>query len=159
MSSNVFLARSDSEDFDRTVRSEVELRSYPDRPEAFAEMETSRFFGAPESRRDTFKKMDADDLVLFHQNGECVGTGRIETRFEDDQEWASTTVWNDTSSTLIYTVQGFTPVAVPTTAMNRIFGYADGYSPPNLMRVAAGRVDNRPEAIVRALERYTDKRS
>lgn len=159
MSSNIFLARSSPEDFDRTVRSEVDLTDYPDHPEAFSETETVRFFGAPESKTDTFEKMDADDLVLFHQNGEYVGTGWIGTTFEDDQQWASTTFWNDTSATLIYTVQGFTPVSVPKTAVNRIFEYADGYTSPNLMRVAANRVDNRPEAIKRALERYTDKHS
>jgi hypothetical protein len=159
VSSNVFLARSDPEDFDRTVLSEVELRDYPDHPDAFSEMETVRFFGAPESRTDAFEKMDAGDLVLFHQNGEYVGAGWIDTTVEDDQQWASTTVWSDTSSTLIYTVQGVSPVSVPITAVNRIFGYADGYTPPNLMRVAGHRVDNRPEAIKRALEQYTDKHS
>jgi hypothetical protein len=159
VSSNIFLARSDPKDFDRTVLSEVELSSYPDHPEAFSEMETAQFFGAPESRRSTFEKMNADDLVLFHQNGEYIGTGWIETTFEDDQQWASTTVWSDTSSTLIYTLQGVTSVSVPTTAVNRIFEYADGYMPQNLMRVAADRVDNRPKTIKRALEQYTDKHS
>lgn len=157
MSSNVFLARSAPVDFDQTVLSEVDLGEYPDHPEPFIGMETVRFFGAPESRRDAFEKMNADDLVLFHQNGEYIGLGWIGTTFEDDQQWASTTVWSDTSSPLIYTVDGFTPTAVPTTAVNRIFGYADGYTPPSLMRVAADRVANRPEAIKRALEQYTDK--
>lgn len=159
MSSNVFLVRSDFEDFERTVLSEIELRDYPDRSEAFSEMDTARFFGAPESRKNTFEKMGADDLVLFHQNGGYVGTGWIGTTFEDDQQWASTTFWSDTPSTLIYTIQGFTSVSVPKTAVNRIFGYADGYSPQNLMRVAENRVDNRPKAIKRALEQYTDKHS
>lgn len=159
MSPNIFLARSDPEDFDRTVLSEVELSGYPDHPEAFSETDTVRFFGAPESRADDFENMNADDLVLFHQNGEYVGTGWIGTTFEDDQQWASTTLWSDTPSTLLYTVQGFTPVSVPTAAVNRIFGYADGYTPPELMRVAGNRVDSRPKAIKRALEQYTDKNS
>ncbi|MCQ4334996.1 hypothetical protein KM295_16210 [Natronomonas sp. F2-12] len=159
MSSNIFLARSSPEDFDRTVLSEVELSSYPDHPEAFSEMDTVRFFGAPESKKDTFEKMSTDDLVLFHQNGEYVGTGWIGITFEDEQQWAGTKVWSDTSSTLIYTVQGVKPVSVPTTAVNRIFGYADGYTPLNLMRVAGSRVDSRPKAIKRALEQYTEKHS
>jgi hypothetical protein len=157
VSSNIFLARSDSEGFDRTVLSDVELSGHPDHPEAFSEMKTVRFYGAPESRTDAFEKMNAGDLVLFHQNDEYVGTGWIGNTFEDHQQWASTTVWSDTSSVLIYTVQRFTPVSVPKAAVNRIFAYADGYTPPNLMRVAANRVDNRPEAIKRALEQYTDK--
>lgn len=159
MSSNIFLARSDPEDFDRTILSEVELSDYPDHPEAFSEIDTVRFFGAPESKKDTFEKMDADDLVLFHQNGEYVGTGWIGITFEDDQQWASTTFWSNTSSTLIYTVEGFTPISVPKTSVNRIFEYSDGYTPQNLMRVASNRVDNRPKAIKRALEQYTQKHS
>lgn len=159
MSSYIFLARSDPENFDRTVLSEIELRDYPDYPDVFSEMETVRFFGAPGSRTDAFEKMNTGDLVLFYQNGEYVGAGWIGTTVEDDQQWASTTFWSDTSSTLIYTVQGVTPVSVPITAVNQIFGYADGYTPPNLMRVAGDRIDNRPEAIKRALEKYTDRHS
>lgn len=159
MSSNIFLARSDFEDLEQTVLSEVDVGDYPDRPEAFSEMDTVRFFGAPVGRKGTFEKMDADDLVLFHHNGEYVGAGWVGTTFEDATQWASTAFWSDTLSTLIYTVQGFTPVSVPKPAVNRIFGYADGYTPQNLMRVAADRVANRPKAIKRALEQYTDKHS
>ena len=157
MSSNIFLARSAPEDFDRTVHSEIDLSDYPNHPEALSGMDTVRFFGAPESRSDVFEKMNAEDLVLFHQDSEYVGTGWIGTTVEDDQQWASTTFWSDTCSALIYTVEEFTPVSVPTTAVNLIFGYAEGYTPPELMRVAENRVDNRPRAIKRALERYTEK--
>jgi len=157
VSFNIFLARSSPADFDATVSSAVSVDEYPDLPEAIAGMETVRLFAAPESRSDTFEKMTAGDLVLFHQDGEYVGTGWIKTTFEDDQQWASSTLWSDTESSLIYTIDDFTPVAVPTVAVNRIFGYADGYTPPNLMRVASDRVNNRPKAIEHALEQYTDK--
>jgi hypothetical protein len=128
-------------------------------PERLADLEPVRFFGAPEGRADTFEKMTAGDLVVFRQDGECVGVGWIGTTFEDDNEWAETTVWNDTFTSLIYTVEDFTPVAVPTAAVNRIFGYADGYTPPSLMRVASNRVTNRPQAIKHALHQYTAKHS
>ena len=159
MSSNIFLARTSPADFDATVSSTVTLDEYPDIPEAIAGMETVRLFRAPESKSDTFEKMTAGDLVLFHQAGEYVGTGWISVTFEDDQQWASSTFWKDTESSLIYTIEDFTPVAVPISAVNRIFGYADGYTPPNLMRVASNRVDNRPKAIEHALEQYTDRHS
>ena len=157
MSSNIFLARSSPADFDATVRSAVTLDEHPEYPEAIADMETVRLFGVPESRSDTFENMTADDLVLFHQDGEYVGTARIKMTFEDDQQWVATTLWSDTSSPLIYTIEDFTPVAVPIPAVNRIFGYAAGYTPPNSMRVASSRVDNRLQAIEQALEQYTDK--
>jgi len=157
VSSNIFLARSSPADFDATVRSAVSIDEYPGCPEAIADMETVRLFGAPESQSDTFEKMATGDLVLFHQDGEFVGTGWIKTTFEDDHQWAGSTLWSDTHSPLIYIIEEFTLVAVPISAVNRIFGYADGYTPPNLMRVAGNRVDNRPKAIEHALEQYTDK--
>ena len=157
MSSNIFLARTSPADFDATVRSAVTVDEHPEYPEAIADMETVRLFRAPESQSDTFENMTAGDLVLFHQDGEYVGTGWIKTTFEDDQQWASSTFWSDISSPLIYTLEDFTSVAVPISAVNQIFGYADGYTPPNLMRVASNRVDNRPKAIKHALEQYTHK--
>ena len=159
MSSNIFLALSSPADFDATVSSAVAVDEYPDIPEAIAEMQTVRLFAAPESQSDTFEKMTTGDLVLFHQDGQYVGTGWIKTIFEDDQQWASSTFWKDTESSLIYTIEDFTSVAVPTTAVNRIFEYTDGYTPPNLMRVASNRVDNSLKAIEHALEQYTDKHS
>jgi len=159
VSSNIFLARTSPADFDATVSSTVTLDEYPDIPEAIAGMETVRLFRAPESKSDTFEKMTAGDLVLFHQDGQYVGTGWISVTFEDDQQRASSTLWKDTESSLIYTIEDFTSVAVPTTAVNRIFEYTDGYTPPNLMRVASNRVDNRLKAIEHALEQYTDKHS
>jgi hypothetical protein len=159
VSCNIFLARSTPADFNATVRSAVETDNNPELPEQIAELESVRFFGAPESRADTFEKMTAGDLVAFHQDGEYVGVGSIGTTFQDDNKWATTTVWNDTSTPLIYTVADFIPISVPSAAVNRIFGYADGYSPPALMRVASNRVTNRPEAIKHALRQYTAKHS
>jgi hypothetical protein len=159
VSSNIFLARSSPVDFDATVRSAVRREDYADMPEAIAGLEPVRFFGAPESRTDTFEKMTTGDLIAFHQDGDYVGTAWIETTFEDDQGWANATMWDNTSSSLIYTVKDFTPVAVPESAVYRIFEYADGYTPPNLMRVASDRVTTRPKAIKHALDQYTAKHS
>lgn len=157
MSSNIFLARCDPETFTRTVDSDVDLSEYPDHPEEFSEGERVRFWGAQMSKHTTVEKMEAGDLILFHHDGEYVGSGVIGVTFEDEQEWASSTFWNDSAQKLVYTIERFAPVSVPKTAVNRIFDYADGYTPPSLMRVGASRVENRPEAIRLALQRYTEK--
>lgn len=157
MSSNIFLAGIDGDDFQKTIRTAVEIDSSPEHPGALADMESVRFYGAPESKRDTFEKMSDGDLVLFHQNGEYVGTGWIKTTFEDEDQWASSTVWENTSTPLIYTVEDITPISVPARAVNRIFDYADGYSPPKFMRVAGKRVTNSTKAISRALQQYSEK--
>ena len=159
MSSSVFLAPCDPENFERTVRSEVDLSEYPNHPEALSGRQSVRFWGAREGSRNVtyFEKMKPDDLVLFYQDGTYVGSGWIRLTFEDSEQWASTTFWNNAPSTLIYSVEGFTPVSVPKAAVNRIFGYDDGYTPQGLIRVAASRVDNQLAAIKRALTQYTDK--
>jgi hypothetical protein len=97
MSSNVFLAPCDAGNFDRTIVSEVDLSEYSTRPEELSEMDTVRFWGVREGSRneDYFERMDSGDLVLFYQNGNYVGTGWAGITFEDDEQWASRTFWND----------------------------------------------------------------
>jgi hypothetical protein len=160
MSSNVFLAPCDAGNFDRTIVSEVDLSEYSTtRPEELSEMDTVRFWGVREGSRneDYFERMDSGDLVLFYQNGNYVGTGWAGITFEDDEQWASRTFWNDAPSRLIYTVEEFTPVSVPKVAVNQIFNYDEGYNPQGLIRVAESKLDKRPVTIKRALEKYTEK--
>jgi len=157
VSSNIFLVGIEADDFDATVRTAVDIDDSSEHPDELSDMGSIQFYGAPESKRDTFEKMTEGDLVLFHQNGEYVGTGWIGTTFEDSDLWASSTVWSNTSTPLIYTIEDFIPVAVPASAVNRIFDYADGYSPPKFMRVASKRVTNRPKAISKALQQYSEK--
>lgn len=159
MGSNVFLAPCDPGNFDRTVLSEIDLSEYSDVPAALSDMETVRFWGARDGSRneDHFETMDAGDLVLFYQAGEYVGAGWVGTKFEDDERWASRNFWDDGPSTLLYTLEEFVSVSVPKAAVNRIFGYKEGYTPQGLMRVATGRVDKQPESIKLALKRYTEK--
>ncbi len=154
---SVFLATCDSKDFDRTVQSPIEIGKYDHPPETVSDAESVRLWGVPESSSNetNFAKLQSGDLVLFLQDGTYVGAGTVQTTFED--EWASTAVWTETSATLLYTIEDFTSVTVPKAAVNRIFGYSDSYTPPNLIRVAEERVTNSPEAIVRALEKYTEK--
>lgn len=159
MSPQVFLAPCDPGNFDRTVLSEVDMTEYPDRPEEFAGLETVRFWGAREGSQNEnyFQKMQSGDLVLFYQDGTYVGAGWIGRTFEDESKWASTTFWNGAPSTLIYTIENFSHVAVPKRAVNHIFGYAEGYNPQGLLRVAESKVNRRPKVIKRALEKYTEK--
>lgn len=159
MSANVFMARCDPEHFDRTVRSEVDLSERTDYPDELSEMDTVRFYGAPEgtSNQRNFEKMESGDLVLFHSDGEYVGSGRIGTTFEDEPQWASTTFWDDELSDRIYTITDFQQASVPKERVNKIFGYDGGYNPQDLLRVAEKRVTHSSEAIELALQKYTEK--
>lgn len=159
MSANVFLASCDSDDFDRTVGSTVDLSEYPDRPEDLADLDSARLWGVPEGsqNRSSFEKMESGDLVLFYQGDDCVGLGRVGTTFEDDDGWVRTTLWSDEPATLVYTLAEFSSVSVPTEVVNRIFGYGENYSPPALMRVADDRVDRRPAVIERAIQKYDER--
>lgn len=161
MDSNVFIASADSENFTRTVRSAVDLSDRQDRPEELAGMDSVRFWGAGDgtSTQNHFENMESGDLVLFYRDGEYVGTGRVGTTFEDDDRWASETFWEGDSTAHIYTITEFETVSVSKAKVNRIFDYNDGYTPPELLRIADKRVTNSPEAIELALQRYTERQN
>lgn len=159
MSGDVFLAPSDPENFDRTVRSAVDVSEYPDAPAAISGTDTVRFWGVRdgESNGRTFENLSSGDLVLFYQDGAYVGTAWVDTTFEDEAGLVSTTFWNDGPTSHIYTLEGFTPVSVPKSAVNTIFDYVADYNPQGLMRVAASRVDRSPAVIKRAVETYSER--
>lgn len=158
MGANVFLVNCDSDAYERTVGSTVELSDYPDRPSELGDDGEVRLWGVPEGTRNRnyFEEMEADDLVLFYVDGEYVGTGRVGTTFEDDAEWASETFWEE-SAPLVYTVESFEPVDVPSAAAHGIFDYSAGYTPDALSRVADGRVDNSLDAIETAMQRFSER--
>ena len=161
MSTNIFLVPCDSPNFDDTVRSPVDLDGFPDHPSAFNGKGTVRFWGAREGsqNRNYFEKMQSGDLVLFYQDGRYIGIGWIGTKFEDEDEWVSTTFWRNAPSNLIYTIQNFQTADVPKSAVNNLFGYVDDYNPEGLIRVAKNRMKHRPKAIEHALIRYTEEHS
>lgn len=153
---DVFLAPCDSPNFDRTVRSAVDPGEHPDTPDALDDADEVRFWGVREGsqNRTYFEKMSAGDLVLFYQDGTYVGAGLIGTTFEDDG-WASETFWDEAPSYLVYTVEDFSEITVPRTALNRIFDYDGSYTPNGLTRVADGRVTKEPVVIKHAVEKYS----
>ncbi len=158
MSENVFLVPIDPENFDRTVRSSVDLTEYADRPEPLSELDEARVWAVSDDRGtgSTFERMSSGDLVLFYHDDEYVATGRIGTTFEDEDRWVSGTFWTALPATRIYTVESFRAVSVPKRGVNRIFDYSDAYT-PGLMRVADDRVNTQLTSIESALARYTER--
>lgn len=158
MSENVFVVPIDPENFDRTVRSPVDLTDYADRPEPLADLEEARLWAVADDSGNgsTFERMSEGDLLLFYHDDEYVATGRIGTTFEDEDRWVSGTFWTAVPATRIYTVESFRAVSVPKRGVNRIFDYADTYT-PGFMRVADNRVTTQLESIESALARYTER--
>lgn len=158
MAANVFLASVDPGNFETTVRTPVDLTDHSDRPDALSGAESARLWAVTEGASgDTYEKLASGDLVLFYADGEYVGTGRVGTTFEDDEQWVSETFWEDAPATSLYTVESFEPVTVPKAAVNRIFDYSEGYTPQELLRVADSRVDRSPDAIELAVQQYSAK--
>ncbi|MFP8958901.1 hypothetical protein ACLI4Y_19560 [Natrialbaceae archaeon A-CW3] len=156
---NVFLAPCDSPNFDDTVKSTVDLNEYSNHPDALNGREEVRFWGARTGARNegNFEKMQSGDLVLFYQDGNYVGTAWVESKFEDEEGWASTTFWRGGESNLVYTLTEFKSIAIPREKVNAIFDYTDGYYPQGLMRVSDDNVEKRPASIKLALERYSER--
>ena len=158
MSENVFLVPIDPENFDRTVRSAVDLTNYPDRPEPLADLDEARLWAVDDDSGNgsTFEKMNAGDLLLFYTDDEYIATARIGETFEDDGRWASGTFWTAFPSTRVYTVTDYNPVSAPKRAVNQIFDYSSTYT-PGFMRVADSRVTTDLSSIESALNHYTKR--
>lgn len=155
-SSSVFLVECDSENFETTVLSSADLTEFTDVPEELAGLETARLWGISdgESNRTYFEKMEQGDLVLFYRDGEYVGTGWVRLLFEDEANWASSSVWSGKPSQFVFVIENFEAVSVSMEAVHRIFDYSGSYRPPAFMRVADSRVNRTPEAIKLALSRF-----
>ncbi|MES3162454.1 MAG: hypothetical protein PPP55_12965, partial [Halorubrum sp.] len=110
MSANVFLVPIDPENFDRTVRSPVDLTEYDERPDPLADVDEARLWavGDDSGNGSTFDRMAAGDLLLFYYDDEYVATGRIGETFVDEDRWASGTFWTAFPTTRVYTVESFT---------------------------------------------------
>ena len=158
MSANVFLVPIDPENFDRTVRTPVDLTDYPDRPEPLADLDETRLWAVDDDSGNgsTFEKMESGDLLLFYADDEYLATGRVGEAFADDDRWASGTFWTAFPTTRVYTVTDFGAVSAPKRAVNRIFDYSSSYT-PGFMRVAASRVPAELSSIESALEHYTKR--
>ncbi|SNR37259.1 hypothetical protein [Halorubrum vacuolatum] len=156
MSQNVFLIPVNPENFDRTVRSPVDLTDYPNRPEPLANAEEARLWAVADDSGNgsTFERMAAGDLLLFYHDERYVASGRVGTTFEDEDRWASGTFWTAFPATRIYTIESFEPISVPKRGVNRIFDYSATYT-PGFMRVADSRVNRSLDAIEAALAAYT----
>lgn len=157
MVSNIFLAAVTQPDFDNTVVSSVSVDEYPDYPDALAGSTEVRLWGAPDSAETHFEKLDAGDLVLFVDGERYVGVGTVGQTFVAEEDWARSNLWDETDVKRLYTLEEFSEISVPKSAVNRIFDYGTGYSPGPLMRVADKRITRRPVVIRRALEQYTGK--
>ncbi len=155
-SSSVFVVECDSENFEKTVLSSTDLREFTDVPGELDGLESARLWGVPngDSNRTYFEKMKQGDLVLFYRDGEYVGSGWVRVVFEDEANWASSSVWSGKPSQFVFVVEDFEAVSVPMKAVHRIFDYSDSYQPPAFMRVADSRVNRAPEAIKLALRKY-----
>ncbi|TKX60165.1 hypothetical protein EXE44_01315 [Halorubrum sp. SS7] len=158
MSENVFLVPIDPENFDRTVRTPVDLTDYPDRPEPLADLDEARLWAVDDDSGNgsTFEKMESGDLLLFYADDEYVATGRVGEAFADEDRWASGTFWTAFPTTRVYTVTDFSAVSAPKRAVNRIFDYSSSYT-PGFMRVADSRVTAELSSIESALEHYTKR--
>ena len=155
---SAFLVSVESGDFERTVVTPVGLREHPDRPDALADLDEARLWGATAraGNRPPFERMTGGDLVVFHRDDALVGVGRVGRTFEDGEGWVTSTFWEGVPARLVYTVEDFSEVAVPRAAFNRVLDYDPGYAPPDLARVADERLPHDLGAVKFALERYAE---
>jgi hypothetical protein len=152
---SVYLAPCDPDSLDQTVVSPVDLSEYPDRPGHLEDISSARIWklGVGEGHPSYVEKMAAGDLVLFYHDSTYIGVGSIDTTFEDTDDWASETFWDDGPAEILYTIDPYSSIAVDRAKVNRIFDYKPNYAPTGLTRVADNRISNSLAAIKLALEK------
>ena len=155
----VFLVAIDPATFERTVSQPVDMADHEDGPDPLPETGAVRLWGVDDSTRnvDTFERMEAGDLLLFHDDGRYVGVGRVGLTVSDESGWAADAFWDGEPVAHLFTVTGFAPVDVSRAAVNRLFDYGPDYSPGGLMRVAPDRVTASLPAIELAVKRYDER--
>ena len=158
--SNVFMAAVDPDRFDATLASPVDLSDHDDRPEALADRDDARLGGVDPGDRNEqmFERMVAGDLVLCYAGDDYVGVGRVADTFVDDDGWVAETFWDGADARLVYVLEDFAAVDVPSRVVNALFDYDAGYAPGGLIRVADSRVDSSLAALRVAVERYSAQR-
>lgn len=158
--SNVFLAGVDSDQFEATLASPVDLEAMEDRPDALADTDHARIGAVATGDRSEkmFGRMAPGDLVLCYTDGAYVGAGRIAATF-DEAAWAEESLWSEADVAGGYVLDDFVEVDLPARVVNSLFDYAPDYSPGDLIRVADGRVSSSLAAIRVAVERFSERRN
>lgn len=157
--SNVFLAEVDTDRFESTLATPVDLDALPDRPDGLEDAEEARF-GAVTSgdrNRQMFERMTPGDLVLCYTDGTYVGVGRVTTTLDDPE--VAGQLWDGAETAGSFVLEDFATVSVPARVVNALFDYDPDYSPGGLIRVADNRVGHSLAAIRVAVERYSARRA
>lgn len=110
--------------FRRTVESQISI------PEVNSRVPSEgRLWGMEEGslNRSTWERMSPGDWIFFYANKEIFAADKIETKFKDDS--LGSQIWSNPSSTLLFTLEGFTPVSIPIESMRELLDYKSGYYP------------------------------
>lgn len=129
---NIFLLPVDMGMFSRTVSEPVVWEA----GSGDSEVEV-RVWGVKDSRlNETFYgKMNPGDLVLFYNQGEYIGCGRVGEKFSSQQ--FSDTYWDGISAENLFTVVSYQDVNLDKETVNDIFGYKPNHQPQSILRVSS----------------------
>lgn len=127
MSRNLFVIPVSEEwepHFRRTVESRISI------PEIELEVASKgRLWGMEEGdlNRSTWEKMSPDDWIFFYANKEIFVASQVKTKFRHDSLGGQ--IWNNPSSTLLFTLERLTPVSIPIEDLRELLNYKSGYYP------------------------------
>ncbi|MDL0130442.1 hypothetical protein PNP59_05740 [Halobacterium salinarum] len=124
--------------FDATVRSETAIPE--DAPPDLRRTDSARIWGTTTGRqkRGFFEEMESGDPLLFYNDGEFFASGRVGTAFESESVGES--LWNNSDSRFIYTVDDFEEISVDRERIARLLDYEDAWVPYRFMRVSQDAV-------------------
>ena len=149
----LWLVPADAESYLRTLASPVDLSDAPDKPAAFPDearvwgVRTDPAQGSWDRNRRNLERMEPGDPLLVYRNGEGQYVGRGEVGPFWHTEYVRDTFWNGGPALDVFAVEDYREIDVPTSTVNRLLDYKEGFVPQGLWRVA----DDRP--VTKLLQR------
>lgn len=115
------------DEYERTVETPVSVEE--DAPSELEGDSEVRVWGTTEGedskKRSLFEAMGRDDLVLFLHDGEFIGSGRVESTYENPD--LGEALWETSESRFVYTLTDFEEISVPSHEVWDVLDYSPNY--------------------------------
>lgn len=132
----------------------------PEAPDNLTQSETeTRIWGTTDGKqkRTHFYSMASGDPILFYRDGVFFAAGRVGTTFENQE--VGEYLWGNSESRLLYTIESYQELSVPSEQVGELLGYESGWFPRGFTRVSENAVGNLLQQYSSVEEAFQDLQS
>lgn len=131
MASSIFLIPVDLDLFEETVISPIS-----DEEIGIDHSSPVRIWGVRNSKlnKKFYQKIREGDLLLFYNQGDYISVGTAGRKFVDKK--VPKKYWNRLDADLLFEINQFSEIQVPSSDINQLLGYKPNYRPQSIRRVS-----------------------